>query len=89
MSSQYFTGFTLQGLLPDLDFCHPTYLEKLRRLIGKVTWQNCIVILPPLLASLDGISRIDDYGHHWEDVFVGGLLGLYFSPSFFQMYCIL
>ncbi|CAM0149389.1 unnamed protein product [Urochloa decumbens] len=35
----------------------------------------CIVILPLLLASLVGISRVDDYRHHWEDVFVGGLIG--------------
>lgn len=41
----------------------------------------CIVILPLLLASLVGISRIDNYRHHWEDVFVGGLIGLYFFPS--------
>uniref|UniRef100_A0A0E0MR46 Phosphatidic acid phosphatase type 2/haloperoxidase domain-containing protein n=1 Tax=Oryza rufipogon TaxID=4529 RepID=A0A0E0MR46_ORYRU len=35
----------------------------------------CIMILPLLIASLVGISRIDDYRHHWEDVFAGGLLG--------------
>ncbi|CAD6232581.1 unnamed protein product [Miscanthus lutarioriparius] len=35
----------------------------------------CIVILPLLLASLVGVSRVDDYRHHWEDVFVGGLIG--------------
>ncbi|TVU22015.1 hypothetical protein EJB05_31691 [Eragrostis curvula] len=35
----------------------------------------CIVILPLLIASLVGVSRIDDYRHHWEDVFVGGLIG--------------
>uniref|UniRef100_A0A0D9UWJ8 Phosphatidic acid phosphatase type 2/haloperoxidase domain-containing protein n=1 Tax=Leersia perrieri TaxID=77586 RepID=A0A0D9UWJ8_9ORYZ len=35
----------------------------------------CIMILPLLIASLVGISRLDDYRHHWEDVFVGGLLG--------------
>ncbi|KAF8705053.1 hypothetical protein HU200_031311 [Digitaria exilis] len=35
----------------------------------------CIVVLPLLLASLVGISRVDDYRHHWEDVFVGGLIG--------------
>lgn len=40
----------------------------------------CIMILPLLIASLVGISRIDDYRHHWEDVFAGGLLGLFFSP---------
>ncbi|KAK7280421.1 hypothetical protein RJT34_25485 [Clitoria ternatea] len=36
----------------------------------------CIVFLPLLAASLVGISRVDDYWHHWEDVFTGGLLGL-------------
>ncbi|KAL2329525.1 hypothetical protein Fmac_017106 [Flemingia macrophylla] len=36
----------------------------------------CIVFLPLLFASLVGISRIDDYWHHWQDVFAGGLLGL-------------
>lgn len=36
----------------------------------------CIVFLPLLIASLVGISRVDDYWHHWEDVFAGGLLGL-------------
>uniref|UniRef100_A0A0E0BWV7 Phosphatidic acid phosphatase type 2/haloperoxidase domain-containing protein n=1 Tax=Oryza meridionalis TaxID=40149 RepID=A0A0E0BWV7_9ORYZ len=35
----------------------------------------CIMILPLLIASLVGISRIDDYRHHWEDVFAGSLLG--------------
>ncbi|KAL5573144.1 hypothetical protein UlMin_022741 [Ulmus minor] len=36
----------------------------------------CIVIFPLLFASLVGISRVDDYWHHWQDVFAGGLLGL-------------
>ncbi|KAJ7943096.1 lipid phosphate phosphatase 2-like [Quillaja saponaria] len=36
----------------------------------------CIVILPLLLASLVGVSRVDDYWHHWQDVFTGGLIGL-------------
>ncbi|KAG4937705.1 hypothetical protein JHK85_052624 [Glycine max] len=35
----------------------------------------CIVFLPLLVASLVGISRVDDYWHHWQDVFAGGLLG--------------
>ncbi|PSR91127.1 Lipid phosphate phosphatase [Actinidia chinensis var. chinensis] len=37
----------------------------------------CIVFLPLLVASLVGISRVDDYWHHWQDVFAGGLLGLF------------
>ncbi|KAH1260723.1 putative lipid phosphate phosphatase 3, chloroplastic [Glycine max] len=36
----------------------------------------CIVFMPLLFASLIGISRVDDYWHHWQDVFAGGLLGL-------------
>ncbi|XP_028804529.1 lipid phosphate phosphatase 2 isoform X3 [Neltuma alba] len=36
----------------------------------------CIVFLPLLMASLVGISRVDDYWHHWQDVFAGGLIGL-------------
>ncbi|KAG5521588.1 hypothetical protein RHGRI_033968 [Rhododendron griersonianum] len=36
----------------------------------------CIVFLPLLVASLVAISRVDDYWHHWQDVFAGGLLGL-------------
>ncbi|XP_052197022.1 putative lipid phosphate phosphatase 3, chloroplastic [Diospyros lotus] len=36
----------------------------------------CIVLLPLFVAFLVGISRVDDYWHHWQDVFAGGLLGL-------------
>uniref|UniRef100_A0A1D1YAF6 Lipid phosphate phosphatase 2 n=2 Tax=Anthurium amnicola TaxID=1678845 RepID=A0A1D1YAF6_9ARAE len=36
----------------------------------------CIVFLPLLGAALVAISRVDDYWHHWQDVFVGGLLGV-------------
>ncbi|KVH97606.1 lipid phosphate phosphatase 2-like isoform X1 [Cynara cardunculus var. scolymus] len=36
----------------------------------------CIVFLPLLMASLVAVSRVDDYWHHWQDVFAGGLLGL-------------
>lgn len=36
----------------------------------------CIVFLPLLLAALVAVSRVDDYWHHWQDVFAGGLLGM-------------
>ena len=35
----------------------------------------CIVLLPLLLATMVAISRVDDYWHHWQDVFAGGILG--------------
>lgn len=35
----------------------------------------CILFLPFLVAALIGISRVDDYRHHWQDVFAGAILG--------------
>lgn len=37
----------------------------------------CIVVLPYLAAALVGISRVDDYWHHWTDVFAGALIGVF------------
>lgn len=37
----------------------------------------CIVFAPLLLAAMVGVSRVDDYWHHWQDVFAGGLLGTF------------
>ncbi|XP_030529286.1 lipid phosphate phosphatase 2-like isoform X2 [Rhodamnia argentea] len=36
----------------------------------------CIIFLPLLLASLVAVSRVDDYWHHWQDVFAAGFIGL-------------
>lgn len=35
----------------------------------------CIVAMPLLLAAMVGVSRVDDYWHHWQDVFTAGVLG--------------
>ncbi|KAL8161311.1 hypothetical protein V2J09_012800 [Rumex salicifolius] len=35
----------------------------------------CLVFAPILVAALVGVSRVDDYWHHWQDVFAGSLLG--------------
>ncbi|KDP35165.1 hypothetical protein JCGZ_10699 [Jatropha curcas] len=35
----------------------------------------CIVLIPVLIAVLVAISRVDDYWHHWTDVFTGALIG--------------
>lgn len=34
-----------------------------------------VVFTPLLAATLVGLSRVDDYWHHWQDVFAGALLG--------------
>lgn len=54
-----------------------------------------ILLLPILTAILVSISRIVDHRHHWEDVFCGGLIGLfaaicsyfYLFPSIFSEKC--
>ncbi|KAK9118609.1 hypothetical protein Scep_016702 [Stephania cephalantha] len=35
----------------------------------------CITVLPLIVASLVGISVVDDHYHHWRDVFGGALIG--------------
>jgi hypothetical protein len=39
------------------------------------SWKLLPVILPLFLAIFVGVTRIDDYWHHWTDVFAGALLG--------------
>ncbi|XP_054778485.1 lipid phosphate phosphatase 2-like isoform X1 [Prosopis cineraria] len=45
--------------------------------IGKL----CLVLLPLLLAAFVAVSRVDDYRHHWQDVFAGGLIGITVSST--------
>lgn len=35
----------------------------------------CLVFLPLLGAALVGVSRVNDYWHHWQDVFAGAIIG--------------
>ncbi|XP_044366284.1 putative lipid phosphate phosphatase 3, chloroplastic isoform X5 [Triticum aestivum] len=37
----------------------------------------CIIVLPLLTAALVAVSRVDDYWHHWQDVFAGAIIGLW------------
>ncbi|XP_058738118.1 lipid phosphate phosphatase 2-like [Vicia villosa] len=46
----------------------------------------CIVFFPLLAACLVGISRVDDYWHHWQDVFAGGLLGLFVATFCYSQF---
>jgi len=41
----------------------------------------CPVLLPLLAAALVGVSRVDNYWHHWQDIFAGGLIGLFSYSS--------
>ena len=46
-------------------------------------WKATLVAAPCVLALMVGLSRIDDYWHHWEDVAAGSLLG---AASAYTMY---
>ncbi|CAH8381728.1 unnamed protein product [Eruca vesicaria subsp. sativa] len=46
----------------------------------------CIVFVPLLAACLVGISRVDDYWHHWQDVFAGGLIGLFVAGFCYRQF---
>ena len=49
-------------------------------------WKYLLVLLPLIGAYLIAISRVDDYYHHWQDVTVGGLLGLSISYITYRQY---
>ncbi|XP_022221913.1 phospholipid phosphatase 5 isoform X2 [Drosophila obscura] len=40
------------------------------------TWRLCIAVIPLIVATLVAVSRTCDYHHHWQDVTVGGIIGL-------------
>lgn len=72
------------GSFAGLGFCSWYLAGKLNAFdrkghVGKL----CIVIAPLLLAALVAVSRVDDYWHHWQDVFTGGFLGAF---SHFTIY---
>uniref|UniRef100_A0A1I8MGA6 Phosphatidic acid phosphatase type 2/haloperoxidase domain-containing protein n=1 Tax=Musca domestica TaxID=7370 RepID=A0A1I8MGA6_MUSDO len=50
------------------------------------TWRLCIAIAPLVLATLVAVSRTCDYHHHWEDVTIGGAIGLFVSYYIYRQY---
>uniref|UniRef100_A0A0E0C6G6 Phosphatidic acid phosphatase type 2/haloperoxidase domain-containing protein n=1 Tax=Oryza meridionalis TaxID=40149 RepID=A0A0E0C6G6_9ORYZ len=57
---------------------------------GHTSWSFAgLGFLSWYLAALVAVSRVDDYWHHWQDVFTGGILGLVVSSfcylQFFPM----
>jgi membrane-associated phospholipid phosphatase len=39
-------------------------------------WRLCVVVAPLLTACAAALTRIQDNKHHWQDVTVGGIIGL-------------
>jgi membrane-associated phospholipid phosphatase len=44
-------------------------------------WKFLTIFLPLLVATFVGISRINDYHHHWTDVLVGAIMGELISTN--------
>ena len=43
------------------------------------SWKLALFFAPLLVAALVAVSRLDDYRHHWQDVLLGSLLGIFIA----------
>nr|XP_053633149.1 LOW QUALITY PROTEIN: phospholipid phosphatase 5-like [Cherax quadricarinatus] len=49
-------------------------------------WRLVVGMAPLILAMMVALSRTSDYHHHWQDVVVGSLLGLFISYLCYRQY---
>ena len=46
----------------------------------------CLIASPLLGATLIAVSRVSDYRHHWQDVVIGGLVGIFLALCGYTLY---
>lgn len=49
-------------------------------------WKYFVVSVPYIVAISVALSRVFDYRHHWQDVTIGSLLGLFFGIATYYYY---
>jgi len=64
------------GCFAGLGFFSLYLAGKIRLFDRKGHVSKLVIVFSPLaVASFVGLSRVNDYKHHWQDVFAGALLG--------------
>ena len=65
------------GSFAGLGFLSLYFAGKLELFNGRGHVSKLAIVFTPLLAALlVGLSRVDDYWHHWQDVFGGAVIGM-------------
>jgi len=73
-------------------FCVMSYLSlyiagQIHLLDKKVyIWKYFVVSIPYFIAVFVAVSRVFDYRHHWQDVTIGGIIGLVFGVMTYYYY---
>lgn len=49
-------------------------------------WKLCVALVPVACALAVALTRYSDYRHHWQDITVGAMLGLFFSYLCYRQY---
>ncbi|XP_058973433.2 phospholipid phosphatase 5 [Pocillopora verrucosa] len=49
-------------------------------------WKLCIALTPLIAAMALALTRYSDYRHHWQDIMVGTMIGLFFAYLCYRQY---
>lgn len=49
-------------------------------------WKYFVVSVPYMIATMVALSRVFDYRHHWQDVTIGSIIGLFFGIITYYYY---